>query len=149
MKRILLILPLLLLCGCGTTIIDPISPIINGYIIWSDGEATKYYQYDSQVIHRSVKKSLTDMGLKITRDDPPDAAGNYYITAGEKQRFKIKIKQVQSNICKMQVRINFLGDKPYAELLFGKVDTDIGVIHFDDNGNPVGYRHRSVLGRRS
>jgi len=137
MKKILLVLAFLgffTIGGCGP--IDPVSPIVSGVVMWIEGEAHKYYSNDSATVYRAVKRACAELNYEISRDDPPEE-GDYYLLAGSKDRFKINIREVEQDITKLSVRVNFMGDKPYAELLYKKVDAELSTIEFDSNGNPV------------
>jgi hypothetical protein len=54
----------------------------------------------------------------------------YKLVAGDKDRFKVSIEQVQDHITKVTVRVNIMGDKPYVELLYKHLDDQINVIDF-------------------
>ena len=137
MKKLLLFCTLSLFClsGCGVGPEIFISPIVTGVVIWIQGEAHKYYANDSDTLYRATKRSLNQLNIPIKRDDPPKD-GNYYIIAGEGERFKIKIKRIHPEITKVSVRINIMGDKPYAELLYKQIDNQVRIIVFKD-GKPV------------
>ena len=127
----------ILLPGCGPiSPLSPVEPLIQFYLVWKDGEATKYYRYDSDVVYRAMKRSCREMGYTIERDDAPSNAGNYYVVAGHGDRFKIKVEQVKRNISRMKIHVNFLGDKPYAELICNEIDRELNVIEFGPDGNP-------------
>jgi hypothetical protein len=123
--------------SCGP--IDPLSPIVSGVIMWIEGEAHKYYSHDSGTIYRSVKRACEELNYQITKDEIPDSSSsqNYYVVAGTNDRFKINIKEIEKNIAKLSVRVNFMGDKPYAELLYQKVDDQLATIEFGPDGRPV------------
>ena len=128
MKRfIILCIISIFLTGCGAETI--LGPIATGFIMWQEGEAHKYYKSDSGTVHRAVKRTLEDMGLSISRDDLPDQ-GDYYVIAGNNNRFKIKIVRIEKNITKLSVRINFMGDKDYAELFYKNVDYQTNIIEY-------------------
>jgi len=112
-----------------------VSPIINGIIAWKEGEAHKYYGHNTDTILRATKHALTKMNLPISKEETKSSG--YYLVAGNNNRFKIKIHKVENEITKLSIRINFMGDKPYAELFYKNVDKEINVIKFDKNGNPV------------
>jgi hypothetical protein len=137
MKKIILFIVLFLfLGGCGP--ISPffiVSPIIQGVITWQEGEARKYYGYNSTIISRAVKRAAESMDMEITQEDPPEE-GNYYFVAGNNDRFKISVQKIEDNITLLSIRVNFMGDKPYAELFYKKVDEQLGIIEFDEDGQP-------------
>jgi hypothetical protein len=62
-----------------------------------------------------------------------------------KTPFKIEIKKVQSNITEVKIRVNFLGDKPYAELIYKKIDSNLDVINFDVEGKPTKFTEKINL----
>lgn len=130
---IIFIFAFTLTAGCGPEIF--IAPIVSGVIAWSEGEAHKYYTYDSDTIYRVAKSTLSEMGLEISKDDVLEN-NHYYIIAGENDKFKITITPYEPEISKLSIRVNFMGDKPYAELFYKKLDENISTINFK-NGIPV------------
>lgn len=134
--------------GCGPiSPLSPVEPLIQFYLVWRDGEAVKYYRYNSDVVYRSMRRSCKRLGYDIERDDGLDENDNYYVVAGANDRFKIKVEQVETNISRMKIRVNFLGDKPYAELIYKEVDRELNVIEFDNEGNPI-RQNRGFFRRR-
>ena len=110
-----------------------ISQTINAVVKWKQGEAHKYYEYDADIVHKATQRAAIDMGMTIQDSKSrknSKIAGNYQMIAGSNDRFKIKIEQVDGNIYKLSVRINFMGDKEYTELFFSKVDEQICVVDF-------------------
>lgn len=135
MKNTLILIFCLFFTGCnGADIL--IGPIISGVVAWKDGEATKYYDVDSKTIYHATKRTCKELEYEITRNDKLED-GKYYLIAGKNNRFKISIKEVQDDITSVKIRIDFMGDKPYAELFYKHLDEEISVIHFDKNGNPA------------
>lgn len=122
------------LAGCEFTPI--VGPIVNGVIAWQEGEAKKYYTNGSSVVYRAAKRALIDMELQLSEDETLDNQ-NYHIKAGNNDRFKIKVEYVEPEITLLKVRINFMGDKPYAELFYRKVDENLNGIEFDPQGRPT------------
>lgn len=134
MKKILIIfLFAITLAGCGPEIF--IAPIVSGVIAWSEGEAHVYYNYNSKTIYRVTKSTLSEMGIEIIKDETSENE-NYYIIAGKNDKFKITIQPYEKEISKLSIRVNLMGDKPYAELLYKKLEENIATINFRD-GNPV------------
>jgi hypothetical protein len=123
-----------------------ISAVVYGVVAWKEGEAQKYYPYSTDIVQRATHIALKDMGLsdeveKTEADSPPkrrwgsrrqkvEVKESLDIKAGGKNKFKIKVEEVDKNITRLSVRVNFMGDKPYAELFYKKVDDNIGVIVF-------------------
>tara|TARA_Y100000034_G_scaffold133308_1_gene198424 strand:+ start:3614 stop:4030 length:417 start_codon:yes stop_codon:yes gene_type:complete len=137
MKKLLAILILPLFVGCGAELlIGPlVSPIIQGAIMWKEGEAHKYYNLDSDSMYRAAKRTALEVGYPIERDDIPDQ-GNYYLIVGENDRLKISVDRVEPNVTRVSIRVNTMGDKPYAEMFYEKLDSQVNVINFDPNGQP-------------
>jgi len=138
-KLALLIFLLIFFTGCGVAPFI-VSPIITGVIIWKQGEAHKYYNEEVKILYRATKASLKELDHSISLDQVN--GDGYYIVAGEKDKFKIKIRAVKQNICEVAVRINLIGDKPYTELLYAQIDANTGVINYDDSGKPAKIRRR-------
>lgn len=141
MKKLLIFLTLLI-SGCAVAPFIA-SPIVTGVVMWYEGEAHKYYNEEARTLYRATKIALKDLDYPITKDEP-NKDGGYYIVAGDKDRFKIVIRQVKHHITEVKVRINFMGDKPYAELLYRQIDLNTNSIEFDDEGKPTKnkLRHR-------
>jgi hypothetical protein len=119
--------------GCGPEIL--IGPIVTGVIYWVNGEAHKYYESESDIVYRSTKHALRELDQEITRDTEKN--GQYKIIAGNENRFSISIEKADKNITRLNIRINYIGDKDFAELIYKKVDEQINIIEFDPQGNPV------------
>jgi len=94
---------LILLTGCGPELL--IAPIINGLVYWMEGEAHKYYAFDSDILHHAAKRACFDLQYTIHSDET-DPDGNHLIIAGQNNRFKIKIEQADKNINAIKIRIN-------------------------------------------
>ena len=133
--NVFLYLFLFFFSGCAETHFF-ISPIATGIITWTNGESHKYYNEEAYSLYRSVKNSLYEMNFPIKKDDLYKKDG-YYLIAGDKDKFKITIRKVRFNITEVKIRINFLGDKPYADLIYKKIDSNLNVIDFDEKGLPT------------
>jgi len=112
-----------------------VGPIVNGVIYWKQGEAHKYYANDTDTLYRATKRSLMKLGYTIYTDEPME--NGYFIRAGSNDRFKVKIVYTEPYVSNLKIRVNFWGDKPYAELIYQEVDAQVGTIEFDENGNPT------------
>ncbi len=146
MKKLLIFLCLYLpfFAGCASAPLI-ISPIVTGVIMWNDGEAHKYYNEESLVLYRATKTSLKELGHPILKDERKN--GNYYISAGENDKFSIVIRQVKPRITEIKIRVNFLGDKPYAELVYSQIDSNTNSIEFDNQGRPTKNKQKKLFGQ--
>jgi len=133
-KLTIFILFSIFLAGCGFEFL--VSPLVKGVITWVEGEAHKYYNYDSDVVYKAVKRAARELDYEISSDDPPKD-GNYKLVVGNDDRFKISIDRIENNITLVSIRINFMGDKPYAELFYKKIDEQVNTIEFNEDGIPI------------
>lgn len=140
MKKFLVInIFLCLFSGCAAIALTPfaISTISYGVAKWSEGEAEKYYAYDSAIMYRACKRVAREMEIPLDKDNPPDKRGDAYIVCKSKNdTFKISIEHVEESISVVKIRLNFMGDKPYAELFYENLDDEVAVIEFDAEGKP-------------
>ena len=143
MQKILIIsLFFLIFTGCEAALL--ISPIVNGVIMWKEGEAHKYYNEEVITLYRATKTSLKEMDFTINKD-VLDENGNYHINAIEenllssngKGNFKITIQKVKLNTAEIKIRVDFMGNKEYAELLYKNIDNNTNTIQFNDQGKPT------------
>jgi len=147
MKKLLLFTSLCLPIFVGCTAAPLlISPIVTGVIMWKDGEAHKYYNEEAHTLYRATKISLKELDHPIIKEEPYRDCG-YYIVAGEGDKFKITIRQVKPHITEVKIRINFMGDKPYAELVYRQIDSNTNTIEFDDQGKPTKRKQRRQVGQ--
>jgi hypothetical protein len=114
----------------------PLPDPIQYYLMWKEGEAHKYYNEEVGTMHRAAKLALADLNHHITKDEPYKTDG-FYIVADENDRFKITLRKVEDHITEVKIRINFMGDKPYAELIYQYIDGHVNTIEFDDQGRPT------------
>lgn len=149
MKKIFLILTLLFsLTGCGIItaplILGAAGAAAQGVIIWRGGEASKYYTVDVDTVYRATKRAATNLNLKVSDDNKNGDA--YQLVIGSKKEMKVKISLAEDDrsITKLSIRVNTLGDKPYAEMFYKTVDENLNIIDFD-KGKPVRQR---ILRRR-
>lgn len=112
----------------GCDMFNPIGPIIQLGVMWSNGEASKYYNTDQETIHIAVKDVLKDLEFTITEES--DKGDYIWILADADDKFKIKIREVRHNITKLSIRVDTWGDRPYAEMIFRHVDREAGVKDF-------------------
>lgn len=124
----LVLFGMLLVTGCE--MFNPIGPIIQIGTMWMNGEAQKYYNTEQTPMIQAVKDVLKALDMPIQKEEENGAV--YYIQAGDKgsDRFKIKITAVRHNVTKLSIRINTLGDKPYAEMIYRHVDIQPGIKTF-------------------
>ncbi len=146
MKKIFILLLLFLpSTGCGITELGMVggaaSAAIQGYIMWKQGEATKYYFADEDVLYRAVEKSAKDLELPVVKDGTNKKGKGYHVTVGQKDKFKIEVVQVEKNISKVSIRINVMGNKSYAELFYKTIDDNLNIIEFE-NGVPLNLKKK-------
>ena len=113
-----------------------ITPIVTGIVYWKEGEAKKYYADNSQAVHRATIYALQELEYPI-QSDVKNTDFTYTIIAGEKRNLKISIKTVKSGISEVKIRIDFMGNKPQAELLYSTIDMFTNTIEYDKNGLPT------------
>lgn len=119
----------------GCQFIPLFAPIITGIIIWKDGQAHKYYDLDKDIMYRSVKYSLKDLGFKITKEQK--SKKRYTIYAESNDKFSVQVDEIKKEITDVSVRVNTFGNKSYVELLYKKIDENLDTIKFDVKGIPV------------
>ena len=137
--RKIIFFPIFFLCltlGCGGGSELFIGPLINLGVQWANGKATKYYPFDSQTIYFTTQRSLRSLNYKI-KSTKKLGNGKYDIVAGNNNRFSITVRPVENNTTKLSIRVNIMGDKPYAEMIYKEIDKNLNIIEFDENGNPV------------
>lgn len=124
MKKIFLVF-LLIGAISGCSFLSPfmlISPIIQGYIMWKDGEATKYYRLEPYQTYHFLKIVLNDLGHKIITDEIQKNGSFYIVSQSKNHKFKINVVNADIGITALKIRIDFMGDKPYAELIYHNLD---------------------------
>lgn len=136
MKKLCLFLMLFSFLLTGCEVVPFVGPIVTGVVMWNEGEARKYYNEEPHTLYRSTKLALADLKLPIMKDEPA-RDGGHYLVAGDDDRFKINIRTVKPHITEVRVRVNFMGDKPFAELLYKHIDEHTNTIEFDDQGRPT------------
>ena len=119
----------------GCQFIPLFTPIITGIIIWKDGQAHKYYDLDKDIMYRSVKYSLQDLGFKITKAQK--SKKGYTIYAENNDKFSVQVDEIKKEVTDVSVRVNTFGNKSYVELLYKKIDENLDTIKFDIKGMPV------------
>lgn len=116
----------------GCAVVPFIGVATSAYIAWSEGEAHVYYATEGKVAYNAVKRALDDLNYPITKDEDK-GDGNYYLVADTNDRFKITIEQVEPYVTQVSIRINVMGDKPYAEMIYKKVETELDVIDYEEH----------------
>lgn len=145
MKKILLFTLLCLPFFAGCTAAPLFAPIVTGVVMWKDGEAHKYYNEEVHTVYRAVKTSLKELDHPILSDEQKD--GGYYIVSGNEDKFKITIRQIKPHITEVKIRINIMGNRPYAELVYHQIDSNTNTINFDDQGKPTKQKFRRQINR--
>jgi hypothetical protein len=135
MKKLFLLLSLIFISGCGTSALMLAGPAIQGVIQWENGEAHKYYAYNSETMYRATKRALIKLDLPIIKDQVT-GGGKFYIVGGAKSQYKLTIIPAEKNITDVGLRINFMGNHPQAELIYQNIDEQINTIVYDKSGKP-------------
>lgn len=129
----------ILISGCAADLGLIVSPITSGIVYWINGEAHKYYKNDIDTVYRSANRVLVEMEQRISYEETKPGK-KYKIIAGNNNRFAIRIDKIDKDICRMNIRINYIGDKPFAELIYKEIDKQLDVLEFKDNGKINDYR---------
>lgn len=104
-----------------------ISPAVEGYIMWKDGEGVRYYNREGYEVYQALKIVLHNLSQKVTQDDIK-AQGNFYLVSkSSKHSFKINVVGADTGVTALKIRIDFMGDKPYAELIYKNLDVQLGI----------------------
>lgn len=106
----------------GCSLVPFIGPIISIGVMWAEGEAKKYYQNEKPVIERAVRSVIHEVGYTILEDEQRGETTFLKVGGGEDCTFKIKIIPERHNVTKLAIRIDIMGNKPYAEMIFREVD---------------------------
>jgi len=133
MKKLILILAMFIAVpGCALLPLAPaLGPIIQGYLMWKDGEASAYYETDAQTAYNAVKRVMKEIEAPILEDEHPSGR-EFYIKSENIDSFKVTIEQKEGlEITRISIRINFMGDKKYVELIYKKLESQLDVIVFD------------------
>ena len=148
--KILLFLAPLTISGCwaaSTLIGTPVQIGVQAYVTWKNGEAFKYYPYSKEVMSRAVQRAFTRMQLTVVGVIPTSSDGctfivkwwdkttGYGILAGNNNQFNVNIEQKEQNVCVVRCRVDFWGDKEYAELLYKYIDEEVNTIEFTNGGS--------------
>lgn len=142
MKKLFLVLSLIFISGCGTAALMIAGPAVEGVIKWKDGEAHKYYSYESLTVYRATKRALASLNIPITKDQIltnrsiSKSGKAFYIIAEGQSQYKIQINPEGADISSVGLRVNFMGNHPQAELIYQKIDLEINTITFNKEGNP-------------
>lgn len=126
-KNTLLLLLLLASGAGGCQYFNPIGPLFSLGVMWYDGEAKKYYNTDQKTIDASVKFALKELEIPFTEEKTDGNTISIRAGGNGEDRFKIKIVMVKPHTTRLAIRVNIMGDKPYAEMIFRHVDNQPGV----------------------
>lgn len=111
-----------------------ISPAIQAVIMWKDGEAHKFYPHNVKVMHSATLRSLQSLGVSFKKED--FSKGTYHITATQHNKFSIKIVTTELYVTRVSIRVDFMGDKDYAELIYKTIDEKLNTIVYE-NGKSI------------
>jgi hypothetical protein len=104
-----------------------VGPIIQAYVVWKDGEGTKYYKREGYEVYQGLKIVLHNLEQKVTQDDIKTPGNFYLLTKSSKHSFKINVVQADKGVTALKIRIDFMGDRPYAELIYKTLDEQLGI----------------------
>lgn len=123
------------------------SPISTGVVFWVNGVAHKYYENQPDIVYKAVKRTLAELDQVITYDEP--YGKGYKLIAGKRNRISLTISKTDENICELNIRINYVGDKEFAELIYKRIDKQLDIIQFDKDGKPTKKSIKSTLDAHS
>lgn len=124
--RLILVLCLLFVVGCQY--VNPVMPIMQIGVFYVQGEAHKYYNTDQETLKTAVLVALKELDIPVAEQQQYE--DYYYILAGDKNAYKIKIRPVRQKITKLSIRVDTFGDKPFTELIYRHVDKQPHVEQF-------------------
>lgn len=129
-------------CGCANVGVL-MSPISTGVVFWINGVAHKYYENEPGIVYKAVKRTLNELEQEITSDK--SHGKGYKIIAGKKNSIILTISKTDDNICELNIRVNYIGDKEFAELIYKRVDKQLDIIQFNKDGKPTKKSIKSAL----
>lgn len=121
LQAFFLSLNLFLVAGCGAFTF--VAPVATGVVYWVQGEAHKYYEEDMETLHKAAQETFRELNLPIKKDELKKDI--YVMTTGDKDRFAVKIEPHNDKITELSIRVNFMGDKDFAELIYKKIDAKV------------------------
>lgn len=128
MLKKFVILTSLVLLGCDA--VSPLSVVplgINVYLYWKDGEARKYYTGDVEPIFVELKSVVQEYEHTVAIDEIDEKGGHNFVTNSKNHKFKWYVIQYDPKVVLLKCRIDFMGDKPYVELMYKELDKRLGV----------------------
>jgi len=130
MKKALVCMMMMLpLAFAGCEIIPIFGPAVNAYVAWRAGEGHAYFATDSRTAYKAVKRTVAKFEYPVHADEDK-GDGDYYVEVGENDRFKINVVKIEPFISKVSIRVNFMGDKPYADLIFTELQDQLDIIDY-------------------
>ncbi len=142
MKQLMTIF-LLLATFVGCPGIFPlVGTAIDLYVKWKEGEAHAYFATDRETARAAVKRALDNLDHRIIQESRT-GTDDYSISAGNNDRFNIKVVRVEPYITRVSIRVNFMGDRPYAELIYKELISELDAIEYTKMERRFG-RHRTT-----
>lgn len=129
-KKLFLALAIVCAAMQGCQWFNPIGPIIQLGILWKDGEAHKYYNTDQKTLEAATRKALADLNMTVQGQDAGEGPAISLRAGTDGRTLKIRIASVNDRVSKLSIRVNIMGDKPLAELVYRHVDQQPGVKQF-------------------
>lgn len=113
-----------------SAILSPVENVVKGITYWNEGEASRFYEEEPIRVFQAMKQTLEELEIPITYSARKN--NTFRIVAGEKNRFDIWIMPKEnSKLTKVTNRINYLGDKSFAELIYKKIDKQLDIIYYN------------------
>lgn len=144
MKKLLIVILLLFTTGCGVSVFSGIgmgvsatATAVSGVMYWKNGESHKYYKFDTSTLHQATLRAIKKLQLTVKSDEQiplsksrKGTISGYRLIITNNDKLKIRIRSVELNISEVTIRVNILGDKPYAKLVYDTIDNELCVVEF-------------------
>lgn len=125
--KMLLLAVVLGIVGCEFNPMSITQTVVQGYILWKEGEAAKYYHREPEAVTKACRDAVIKLGFVIEKDGPsPLGDGHVMTVQSQNHKFGIRIREADPGITVCKIRVDFMGDKPYAELIFRTMDEPLG-----------------------
>ncbi|HVO65543.1 MAG TPA: DUF3568 family protein [Syntrophales bacterium] len=117
----------ILFTGCAATPLSPFFPYIGasyqGFTIWEARQSTRYYASDLDTTYQAVKRSCEQLKLETVQN--PEYENDRSLKTEGNHPMRITVLPAETNLTKVIIKIELLGDKPYVEFFFKTVEDNI------------------------